>query len=133
MDELTNIIKLKRQKYYQKNKEKILLKNKQYYEFRKKTLIAKQKEYSKQYYQANKDKILKQVKLYQMLNRTKYRETARKYYRNKKIKKIKEYGSNPDASISYVTVKTAEINKHLAELLIKKEEFKKKLLEEQNK
>ena len=49
------------------------------------------------------------------------------------IKKIKEYGSNPDASISYVTVKTAEINKHLAELLIKKEEFKKKLLEEQNK
>lgn len=141
MNELTNdSVKLKRQKYYQENKEKILARSKQYYQENKEKIINKQKqynknnkEYSKQYYQDNKEEIIKQVKLYQKLNRAKCRETARKLRRKNLTKIIKDHGSCPDAPICYVTVKTAEINKHLAELLVKKEEFKKKLLEEQNK
>ncbi|NIO23292.1 MAG: hypothetical protein GTN38_04680 [Candidatus Aenigmarchaeota archaeon] len=76
-----------KQKYYLKNKEKILRRQSTY---RKRAEIKRRERLVKQeYYRKNKEKILKRCKIYRRGNKEKIRDQKRIYY-NKNIKKIKE-------------------------------------------
>lgn len=112
----------KQETYYQKNRLKIIEYSRNYYNTNRDDILAKLREryksndrklymknYMKQYYAANRDKIIEKSTI------------ARN---NKKSKK--------PINNSYVYIKTAKINASLADLLVKKEAFKKKLAEENN-
>jgi hypothetical protein len=70
--------KIEKERYFNKNKEKI--------EERKKKIFLSKKEYNSQYYKKNKDKILKQVKEYSVNNKEKISKRSSKYYKKNKDK-----------------------------------------------
>jgi hypothetical protein len=120
----------KEETYYQKNRLRIMQYSRNYYNANRDNILARLREkyksndrkaymrnYMKQYYAANREKII---------------QTTMNIYHNKKSKNL-SYTTNPKPSNnSYVCVKTAKINASLADLLVKKEAFKKKLAEENN-
>ena len=73
------------QKYYQKNKERIIQKAKEYYETNKETINEKTKEYHKEYYKANKDKIIEYTKT----NKDKLIQYSKDWNANNKERKNK--------------------------------------------
>ena len=129
-----------RKQYYEKNREKLLEASKEYYAKNKEKCKAtasathlknlesdpnyyikkdhnhycKSKDYYKEYYKKNRSKIIA-------------RQNA--YYYNFKFNKT-EAEKPPYYKASTVATKQALINAQLADLLVKKEAFKKKLAEE---
>lgn len=102
-----------RKQYYEKNKEKMLAASKEYYAKNKEKCKAS-KDYYKEYYKVNRASIIARQKAY--------------YY---KIKFDKTEAEKPAYyKASTVASKQAFINAKLADLLVKKEAFKKKLAEE---
>ena len=87
------------QKYYQKNKEKILEYKKEYRQNNKERISERDKEYrdnnkeqiaeyQKEYRQHNKERLTKQKKEYRQSNKEKIAEYDKKYYKNNKEKII---------------------------------------------
>lgn len=134
-----------RKEYYAKNKEKMLAASREYYEKNKEKCKAaiyanhsknlqadpnyynkksnqyylKAKDYYKEYYKQNRDSIIARQKAY--------------YYKmkfeNTDVDKTK-FDKTKYSKGSSVAIKQAFIEAQLAELLVKKEAFKKKLAEE---
>lgn len=122
-----------RKLYYQKNKEKMITASKEYYQKNKDkckaTVVANhlknfenEQNYYKNYYQKNKA----YYKEYYQKNRLQIIERQMSYYK----KNNKTVATPPPQKTSSVAVKQALIESNLADLLVKKEAFKKKLAAE---
>lgn len=87
--------KKKKQKYYQKNKDKIILSTKEYREQNR----GKIKERDKKYYEINKESYAKKAKLYREQNRGKIKEKDKKYYEINKDRILKKYHLNRETEL----------------------------------
>jgi len=103
-------------KYYNKNIEK--------YKETFKTYYANNPDYFKNYYIENREKIKNASREYYANNTQKCRQYNKEYYQKKKNGQLKTN------TVTLKQKKQDRINAKLAELLVKKEAFKKKLAEE---
>jgi hypothetical protein len=109
-------------KYYNENIEKFKETSKKYY--------ANNPDYFKNYYIENREKIKNAVKEYYANNTKKCKQYNKEYYQKKKNGQLKNNCENQNNTMSLKQKKQNRINAKLAELLVKKEAFKKKLAEE---
>ena len=131
-------IKEYREAYYLSNKDKMKAKCHEYYLANKEKLC----EIRRAYYLANKEKLCEYFKAYYLVNKEQCKAYAKKYYQGNN-----EYIAKYNTKLNTLTVKDIKkkinrkkgkvknkqtiIEANLANLLVKKEAFKQKLLEEQ--
>ena len=89
------------------------------------------KEYNHDYYLANKDKINQKRCAYYFANKEQCKANAKKYYQAKlNTLKVKDVKKRINRKKSKIKNKQAIIDANLANLLVKKELYKQKLLDE---
>ena len=134
MDTKDNKTKRARQEYYKKyyiaNREKLIKNQQEYYDKNRKTIQEKCCEYNKKYRAINHEKINKRAREMYWIKKGKEPQT-KKYNKPKPQDIIKKPKIKPKIKdMTKLQKKTHDIKTALADLLVKKQEFIKKLEEE---
>jgi len=132
MDTKDNKTKRARQEYYKKyyiaNREKLIKNQQEYYDKNRKTIQEKCCEYNKNYRAINRERINKQAReMYWIKTGKPENIGVSKYVKHVKYNKPKKIKIK---DLSKLQKKTLDIEKALADLLVKKQEFILKLDEE---